>query len=195
MEEIWKDIKGYEGLYKISNFGNVKRLQSYVNSCLRNQTKVLRKERILKQCTNSRGYNEVILSKNNIHVHKRIHKLVAEEFIPNTSNLPYINHIDGNKKNNCVDNLEWCTQSHNIREGFRIGLYKTPKHCFKKGDFAIKINQYDLNNKLIKRWNSIGEAADEFKSLNKYPQQIISYALRLSKSKSAFGYIWRYADN
>lgn len=98
MREIWKDIKGYEGLYKVSNTGKV-------FSCKSN--KIL--------STNGQGYLQVQLRKDNASKAKRIHRLVAEAFIPNPENKPQINHIDHNPQNNNVENLEWVTSYENYR--------------------------------------------------------------------------------
>lgn len=106
MEEVWKDIKGYEGLYQISNLGRVKRVTT---------------GRILKGDKNKDGYLLVKLCKNSIGSNKRIHRLVAEAFIPNPENKPQVNHIDENKINNRVDNLEWVTANENINHGTRNG--------------------------------------------------------------------------
>lgn len=100
MEE-WKDVKGYEGLYKISNLGRLKRL--YKNG--KERIKVLRKRRD--------GYYDVDLCKNGKHKRVTIHRLVASAFINNPDSLPCVNHKDENKGNNNVDNLEWCTQQYN----------------------------------------------------------------------------------
>lgn len=99
MEE-WKDIKGYEGLYIISNKGRI--------------------AKVLHPKINKDGYCEQGLVKDKIKKGKRIHRLVAETFIPNPDNLPEVNHKDENKANNCVDNLEWCTHKYNTNHGTRI---------------------------------------------------------------------------
>lgn len=154
MKEIWKDIKGYEGLYQISNLGRVKSLQRKVKN--KNGYRII-KEKILCNYKNNNGYYCVNLRKEcNIDI-RLIHRLIAEYFIPNPNNYPIINHKDGNKLNNKIDNLEWCTQQHNIREAFRLGLNKyTYKENFKNNPKTIL--QFDKNNKLIKKYTSIREA-------------------------------------
>ena len=104
MEEIWKDIKGFEGIYQVSNLGRVKRVKT---------------GRILKSDMNSKGYLRVGLCKNSIKSNKRVHRLVAETFIPNPDNKSEVNHIDENKTNNSLDNLEWMTTKENINHGTR----------------------------------------------------------------------------
>ena len=103
MEE-WKDIKGYEGLYQISNKGRVKSLGN-------NKT---RKEKIRDGKIGNRGYKKISLCKNGKEKKYSIHRLVAEAFLPNPDNLPVVNHKDENKLNNNVENLEWCTQAYNV---------------------------------------------------------------------------------
>ena len=97
---IWKDIKGYEGLYQVSNTGKIRNTKT---------------KYILKPVTQSNGYMKVCLTKNRVQKNKTIHRLVAETFIPNTNNLPCINHKDENKTNNNTNNLEWCTQEYNTK--------------------------------------------------------------------------------
>ena len=108
MEEEWRPVKGYEGLYEVSNMGLVKSLHAS-------------QSRILKQGT-SHGYMLVNLCKDGICNMKQVHRLVATAFIRNPNNYEVVNHKDGNKKNNTVDNLEWCTQRYNIRHACRNGL-------------------------------------------------------------------------
>ena len=104
MKEIWKDIKDYEGLYQASNLGRVKRITT---------------GRVLKPLKHANGYLMVKLSKNSIVYTKTVHRLVAEAFIPNPEHKSEINHIDENKTNNNVSNLEWMTRKENINHGTR----------------------------------------------------------------------------
>lgn len=106
--EVWKDIEGYEGLYQVSNKGRVKSFKQALSYGSDYSGKVL------KLNTNDRGYVLVTLSKNMKRRTFRVHRLVAQAFIPNPKNFPVVNHIDENKLNNNVDNLEWCTQEYNI---------------------------------------------------------------------------------
>lgn len=116
MKEVWKPIEGYEGLYEVSNLGRIKGLRRDVaipNPRLGTVGYRTYPERI-KPCVENRyGYYQVTLSKEAKSRTLRVHRLVALAFIPNPDNKPYINHIDGNKKNNRVSNLEWCTASEN----------------------------------------------------------------------------------
>lgn len=109
MEEIWKDIKGYEGKYQVSNYGSVKTLNYRRTGTAR-----------LLIPKNDKGYLAVGLYKNGKRKMFLIHRLVAEAFIPNPENLPQVNHIDEDKTNNYVENLEWCTQSYNNNYGTRL---------------------------------------------------------------------------
>lgn len=189
MQEIWKDIEGYEGLYQVSNLGRVKSLKRKTNN------QFGKEERILSLTINSVGYKVTKLSKSKMSKTINVHRLVAETFIPNPNNYPCINHKDGDKTNNCIDNLEWCTYSHNNKEAFKLGLRK-PAWKGKKGsqhNCAKKVKQYDLNGNLINEFGSITEAGELFSSISKRPNDNISEMLR-GKSKESFGYIWKYAE-
>lgn len=102
MDEVWKDIKAYEGLYQVSNLGRVR--------CLKGKS-----ERILKQRKDRNGYIKIHLSKHGKRKYTTLHRLIAQAFIPNPENKPQVNHIDGTKHNNCLDNLEWVTQKENMQ--------------------------------------------------------------------------------
>lgn len=197
MKEIWKDIPEYEGLYQISNLGKVKSLERKVKN--KNGYRIV-KEKILKNIINSKGYYIVILRKNNKNDLRLVHRLIGENFIPNPNNYPCINHIDGNKQNNNIKNLEWCTYQHNIKEAFRLGLNKyTYKKNFntkywlgKKGKYHSKskaIIQYDEHNNIIKVWDSIIDASRELNICNIY----ISNVCR-GRQKTAGGYKWKFKE-
>ena len=115
--ENWKDIKGYEGFYQVSNLGNVKSLARdiYYQNGIVHRTK----EKILVPGLNNKGYQYVNLYKKGKVKSMLIHRLVAMAFLPNPENKPMVNHKDENPLNNCVDNLEWCTASFNINYGTR----------------------------------------------------------------------------
>lgn len=167
---IWLDIKNYEGLYQANNIGQIRRIKP--------------KEKTLKQVERKDGYLFVNLSKNGKSIPTKVHKIIAETFLKNDKNYYCINHIDGNKKNNNVDNLEYCSQSHNIKEAYRLGLRK-PNQT-NKGK-RKRVLQYSLNGDLIKIWGSIKEASIilQIKDSN------ISQACK-NKRNQAGGFIWKY---
>lgn len=111
-KEVWKPIEGYEGMYEISNLGRIKSFKTNKQN-----------GKILKLNTCSR-YSKCILSKNGISTTFNIHRLVAQTFIPNPDNKLEINHIDGNRFNNCVSNLEWCTRKENMEHASKNRLMK-----------------------------------------------------------------------
>lgn len=135
MKEIWKAIKDYEGKYEVSNLGRVKSLER----TSRFNRKI--KEKILAPREHTGGYLRVQLSRKDFY----IHRLVAETFIPNPENKSQVNHIDGNKRNNRVDNLEWNTPLENNLHAIRTGLNK------KDRDFMIKIANCENHKKAMIR--------------------------------------------
>lgn len=161
------DVPGYEGVYKISSDGKV-----YSNKGIRS-TYITR-----------HGYESVGLCLHGKQKNFLVHRLVAMAFIPNPQpqKHPFINHIDGNKRNNNIENLEWCDSSYNMRHAIAHGLSKVR---------SKRVIQYTLGGEKIKVWNSIKEACDEIKACcigN------ISKACQ-GKRKNAGGYIWKYADD
>lgn len=122
--EIWKDIMGYEGLYQVSSLGRIKSLPKKMGRPDSNRQTNKRGPIILKSKLNpknKKSYHRVNLGSNNTIT---IHRLVATAFIPNPENKPTVNHIDGDKNNNCASNLEWATHKENNNHAYDLGLNK-----------------------------------------------------------------------
>jgi hypothetical protein len=152
-EEIWKDIEGFENYYQVSNIGRVRSLDRsvvYSKTGYNGALGAVFKGKILHIQTDKRGYVGLNFSKNrNITLH-RIHRLVAIAFIKRVEGKAEVNHIDGNKGNNCVENLEWCNRSENNKHAFSAGLNYQHKGKFNKQSIAV--DQYDLNGNFIRHF-------------------------------------------
>jgi hypothetical protein len=165
MEELWKPIKGFEGVYDVSSFGRVKNKK---------------KQTILKPCDGGIGYLHVCLRRRTI----KVHKAVAEAFLQKTEGKPIINHKDGNKQNNHASNLEYCTQKDNIRHAITTGLMKPLG-----GDTRSKaVIQYDLSGNFVKYWRNAKSAIVEG-----FRQSQICLCCQ-GKITHYKGFIWRYSD-
>lgn len=152
MNEIWKDVVGYEGLYQVSNLGRVKSLEHFVptkNGAVRNSPSKIR-----INCFDGKYYH-VILYKQGRRKVALVHRLVADAFIPNPNNLPQVNHKDGNKLNNNMDNLEWCSAQDNILHAFATGLCN-PSITHYRG---VKAFLFDSGT-FVGEYTSLHEAAD-----------------------------------
>jgi len=151
MKEIWKEIPNTKGYYKVSNFGNVYSV---------------RRNKIIAKNVHRNGYVSAWLGVDDKIMTKPVHRLVAEAFIPNPQNKTQVNHIDGNKQNNRVDNLEWVTQSENMKHAQRIGLQKhtnsTCKHQLYYDDVCMTFNTL----KELQQFLNIG--IDRIKYTKKY---------------------------
>ncbi|MFG3613126.1 NUMOD4 domain-containing protein [Rummeliibacillus stabekisii] len=147
MTEEWKTIKSYEGYYEVSNLGNIRSLARVVIG--KNGLRYHVDMKILKPGLTKAGYNTVSLHKNSSRKTFYIHKLVAEHFIPNLHNKRVVNHLDGNKTNNQVSNLEWATYSENSRHALATGLFK-PTSSNKNGkvqgenNYAARLTEEDV---------------------------------------------------
>lgn len=180
--EIWVDINGYENLYAVSNYGRI----------LSNSRRRTKGGLLSPQMSKSGYYMQMLYKNGKAKLH-RINRLVAENFIENPNKLSQVNHLDGNKLNNNVKNLEWCTQSENQLHAYRLGLQKvTEKQKQVARKFCIenkskKVAQYDTDNNLINKYNSISEASRE----TGISTACISRACNFIRNK-ANGYIWRF---
>ena len=136
MREIWKDVVGFEGLYKVSNLGSVKGMsKSWV--CGMYSGIRTKPESILKLSIESNGYYQVWMAKSGDGKHYLVHRLVAKAFLENLENKKDVNHKNGNKLDNALDNLEWCTRSENIIHAFRNN-FKKPSSGSKHGMSKLK---------------------------------------------------------
>lgn len=173
-----KILNGFEELYQINNLGNIRN----------------KKGNIIKSYPNKQNYLRVSLRKNDKQKTYLVHRLVALTFMPNPENKPQVNHINGIKDDNRIENLEWCTQSDNNKHAWEQGLkIVTKKHSNASKENgekyrSIKINQYDLQGKYIKTWNSVREAERTLKMYG------ISQCCK-GKCKTIGGYIWKYRSD
>lgn len=172
--EIWKDIPGYEGYYQISNFGRVKSLtRRFTRS---DGKEVTFKERLLKPGINQTGYKYVNLSKGGRAYCARVHRLVAQSFVPNPKRFPCINHKDENKLNNNSDNLEWCSFQYNL-------TYNNKQMCR-----ATPVLQFTKNGEFVKAHVSQAEAERSMGC-----GRLNISACCSGRIKSCAGYVWKYA--
>ena len=156
--EIWKDVLGYEGKYQVSNLGNVRSVDRiFVNAC---GVIVSRKGTILKPRLNRDGYLRVTMHKKGKIKAEVIHRCVAVAFIPNNKNLPQVNHKDGNKRNNNVYNLEWCTPLENMHHAKRKGLRNNALEYVKSKRKAVIATNIETGKETF--YESIHEAEKIF---------------------------------
>lgn len=186
--EIWKDIKGYEGLYQVSNIGRVRSLDTLINN---HRGVYIKRKRVKAISDATGGYKSVCLCKNGTHKTCLVHILVAKAFIPNPFNKRTVNHKDCNKSNNCVSNLEWATDSENIKHAYMHGLKKSPKAQL--GKFGFRSSKGIPVVQIDKRTNRIifiyGSAKDAQRHTGVNYTDIL-YCTQ-GKLKTAGGFIWR----
>lgn len=175
VKEIWKDIEGYDGVYQISNIGNVQSVQTYYRK--RTGVTTVRTQPI-KQFVNKYGYLVVTLHKNCIAKTKTVHRLIAKAFIPNPDNLPCINHKNQIKTDNRLENLEWCTYEYNNSYGDKM-LRISVSSGFVVAQIDAKTNE------VIRVFHSAREAGRVINSKH------ISECCR-GERETACGYKWKY---
>ena len=188
MKEIWKDVEGYEGLYQVSNLGNVKSLSFGARNIRKSNV-----HKLLKLSPTNCGYYKVQLYKNGKAKMMYVHRLVATAFIPNPEEKPQINHIDGNKANNASFNLEWASCSENQRHAISTGLREPSPMLGRTGadnPNSKAILQYDLSGNFIREWTGIAEAA---RALNVHSSSISSCLCGINKTSC--NSIWRYKQS
>ena len=182
--EEWKDIKGYEGIYQVSNLGRIKSLPRKISN---GTGFYVSKEKILKGHANAKGYIQVELRRNLKRRLILIHRIVAEHFIDNVYNKPQVNHIDGNKKNNKVYNLEWCTNGENQIHAYKNVLNKRSESA---GRPKRKVCQIDLKTgEIIKIFNSIADVKTYFNKNKVNISEVCN-----GRRKSCLGFGWKYFE-
>lgn len=174
MEE-WKDVKGYEGLYEVSNFGRVRGKERFTNNRIN-------KKRIMFGALHPDGYHIVNLQSKTY----RVHCLVAEAFIPNPNNKPHVNHINGDKLDNAIANLEWVTDLENSRHAIAIGLNNVGIVERRR-----KVAQYTISGDLVKIHESVHAAALALGN-EAYRPNIRNVCYR--RRNHAYGYVWRFVE-
>lgn len=194
MNEVWKDISGYEGLYQVSNLGKVRSLDKpmFVYGTHNPPLPTIRKGKVLSPRISQDGYEKVALTKDKKSKNHFVHRLVAIAFIENLDNLPEVNHIDGDKRNNIFLNLEWCNHLQNMQHCFNNSLkkhYAKPMlgKTYGKSPLSKKVYQYDKNNNLMKIWDSVREASEYYRVDGSNISRCCN-----GHSQSCNGFIWRY---
>lgn len=182
MDEIWVDIRGYEGLYQVSNMGNIKSMNRRVKHSLYGYMNIKSKRIIAAK--NNRGYLTVSLWKNNKGKSFTVHRLVLSMFVDNIKNKKEINHINGNKEDNKLSNLEWSTISENRKHAYD-NKFRLPPN--KKS-----VIQKNLNGVIINTFDSICEA-ERNTGISK--QEISKVCTGYRNRKKCGGFLWEFEGN
>ena len=175
MKEIWKEIPSMP-YYLASNLGRIKSLRTFKYSHIKKKPIEVFREKILKQSKDGKGYLRI----NTLYGTKKVHRLIAETFLNNPNNYPQINHKNGKKDDNRLENLEYCNNSQNQLHAYKNGLQKRVHLSRRK-----KVYQYDLNNVFLNEYESISIAKEKTNISH------IGSCCR-GERKTAGGYVWKF---
>ena len=170
--EIWKPVVGFEGRYEVSNLGNIRSLNYHRKKGL---------TKILSQFPDKGGYMRVRFCEHGRMFTAKVHRVVAESFLPNPEGKREVNHIDGNTKNNALSNLEWVTPSENMRHAYQRGAVKLPR--------VFPVEQIDLAGNVVREWSSARQAGLELG----FDPSVITKCCK-GKLNKTHGFMWRYAE-
>lgn len=183
----WRDVKDYEGLYQVSDKGEIRKI-CFINNLVR-KPKIF----LIKPQRQNSGYLKVVLYKNGKYKNKLLHRIIAETFLENPNGYKEVNHIDGNKDNNKVSNLEWCDRKQNMQAAIKSGLWVSPNKG-KFGSDSSKAKPVKMISpetyEVLRVFGSIIEGANFFGKTN--GGSISSCCNK--KRKLAHGYIWEYEN-
>jgi len=188
--EIWKSILGFENMYEVSNYARVKSLSRLIRKS-KKVGNIISKDIILKQRKDKDGYLMLGLNKNSKFYTVKVHRLVAQEFIPNHENKPNVNHKNGIKNDNRVENLEWCTESENSIHCYRVLKRKGSNlgRLGVKNKNSKKVNQYSLDGVFIKKWDSVSDISRELNITHSCISRVCNGNYT---TNNYAGFIWKY---
>ena len=180
-KEYWKPVVGYEGLYEVSNWGRVKSIDKIINHYP--SGKSIRRGKLISLHNDGNGYLTVCLCKNGISKSYKVHRLVAEAFIPNPNNYPCVNHRNEIKTDNRVENLEYCSYSYNNTYGTRL---QKVSEKMTNGKLSKPVLQYTLDGQFVREWPSTMEC-----ERNGFNHSAVAACCR-GKLKNYKGFLWEY---
>ena len=195
--EEWRDVKDFEGLYQVSNYGRVKRLFRIIKAYILHQENLKLKTKIIKPSHTNEIYFKVVLTRDNKKYNKTVHRLVAEAFIPNPENKPDVNHIIPVTKEQCinrVDNLEWCTKSENTRHMLNLCRNKngaSNRVYSTKGSHVMskRVNKIDENLNIVCTFDCVKDAIEDSGRSSSYFYKCLQESLMIG------GFKYIYEDN
>lgn len=169
IKEVWRDVKGLEGFYQVSNIGRIKSLVGW------NGHKYVRREKIILPTSDKEGRMRIKLYKFGEKINLKIHRVIAEAFIPNPNGYKVINHIDSNPSNNDISNLEWCTQKQNVIHGYRFGKHRKIQKPLKRGRLKLdKRDKYGIDLEVLRHQIKNGATNKELAEIYGCPNTLIA---------------------